>query len=76
MLKICHEVERLIVPKFRDLSSHWAKADIEKLYSLGILDEQSNFFSPNTPMQRYDFAIAIGKAVDLRVLQEDEKVKK
>lgn len=63
-------IERLIVPKFRDLSAHWAKADIEKLYSLGILDDQSNFFSPNTPMQRYDFAIAIGKAVDLRVLEE------
>lgn len=68
-------IERLIVPKFRDLSAHGAKDDIEKLYSLGILDDQSNFFSPNTPMQRYDFAIAIGKAVDLRVL-EDKKSKK
>lgn len=66
-------IERLIVPKFRDLSSHWAKDEIEKLYSLGILDDQSNFFSPNTPMQRYDFAIAIGKAVDLRVLEETKK---
>ena len=61
------KVERLIVPKFRDLSAHWARPSIEKLYSLGIFDDQSNFFSPNTPMQRYDFAIAIGKAVDLRV---------
>lgn len=69
-------VERLIVPKFRDLSSHWAKDEIEKLYSLGILDEQSNFFSPNAKMQRYDFAIAIGKAVDLRVLEDDKKKKK
>lgn len=68
-------IERLIVPKFRDLSSHWAKNDIEKLYSLGILDDQSNFFSPNTPMQRYDFAIAIGKAVDLRVLEETKSTK-
>lgn len=63
-------IERLIVPKFRDLSNHWAKESIEKLYSLGILDDQSNFFSPNTPMQRYDFAIAMGKAIDLRVLEE------
>ena len=60
-------IERLIVPKFRDLSSHWAKENIEKLYSLGIFDDQSNFFSPNTPMMRYDFAVAIGKALDLRV---------
>lgn len=63
-------IERLIVPKFRDLSNNWAKESIDKLYSLGILDDQSNFFSPNTSTQRYDFAIAIGKAIDLRVLEE------
>lgn len=61
------KVERLIVPKFRDLSAHWAKPSIEKLYSLGIFDDQSNFFSPNTAMKRYDFAVAVGKAIDLRV---------
>lgn len=69
------KLERLIVPKFRDLSSHWAKSHIEKLYSLGIFDEQSNFFSPNTPMGRYDFAVAIGKAVDLRVEVGNSKKK-
>lgn len=68
-------IERLILPKFRDLSSNWAKESIEKLYSLGILDDQSNFFSPNTPMQRYDFAVAVGKAIDLRVLEEKTKKK-
>lgn len=61
------KLERLIVPKFRDLSSNWAKPSIEKLYSLGIFDDQSNFFSPNTAMKRYDFAVAVGKAIDLRV---------
>lgn len=63
-------IERLVVPKFRDLANHQAKDAIEKLYSLGIFTDNSNFFSPNTPMQRYDFAIAIGKAIDLRVLDE------
>ncbi len=63
-------VERLIVPKLRDLSNHWAKDDIEKLYSLGILDESSQFFSPNTPMQRYPFTVGVLKAVDLRVLEQ------
>lgn len=63
-------IERLIVPKFRDLSNHWAKDHIEKLYSLGIFDEEANFFSPNTPMTRLDFTAAIGKAVDLRVLDD------
>lgn len=64
-------IERLIVPKFRDLSNHWAKDSIEKLYSLGVFNDNSNFFSPNTPMTRLDFTIAIGKAIDLRV--EDQK---
>ena len=67
------KIEMLKIPKFRDLSSNWAKENIEKLYSLGILEDQSNFFSPNTPMQRFDFAVAIGKAIDLRVLEETTK---
>ncbi|MEG0471886.1 MAG: S-layer homology domain-containing protein [Solibacillus sp.] len=70
------KVEMLKIPKFRDLSSHWARGSIEKLYSLGILDDQSNFFAPNSPMVRYDFAIAIGKAIDLRVLEDTSKKKK
>ena len=63
-------IERLIIPKFRDLSKHYAKGAIEKLYSLGIYSDASNFFSPNTPMKRIDFTTAIGKAVDLRVMEE------
>lgn len=70
------KLEMLKIPKFRDLSSNWARVNIEKLYSLGILDDQSNFFSPNTPSQRYDFAIAIGKAIDLRVLEDQNARKK
>jgi len=68
-------IERLIIPKFRDLTNHYAKNAIEKLYSLGIYSDASNFFSPNTPMKRIDFTTAIGKAVDLRVM-EDNKSKK
>ncbi|MEK4484749.1 S-layer homology domain-containing protein [Psychrobacillus sp. FSL H8-0484] len=68
-------IERLIVPKFRDLSNHWAKDDIEKLYSLGIFDESSSFFSPNTPMKRYQFTIGVLRAVDLRVLEQPKNKK-
>ena len=63
-------IEMLKLPSFRDLSTHWARTSIEKLYSLGVLDDDSNFFSPNTSAERYDFAISIGKAIDLRVLEE------
>lgn len=69
-------IERLIVPKFRDISKHWSKPNIEKLYSLGILDESSNFFSPDAAMKKDLFTIGVAKAVDLRVLEEKTTKKK
>lgn len=62
------KIERLIVPKFRDIAKHWSKPNIEKLYSLGIFDESSNFFSPDAAMKKDQFTISVAKAVDLRVL--------
>lgn len=64
------KIERLIVPKFRDTANHWSKPNIEKLYSLGILDESSNFFSPDAAMKKVLFTVGVAKAVDLRVLEE------
>lgn len=64
------KIERLIVPKFRDIASHWSKPNIEKLYSLGIFDESSNFFSPDAAMKKDQFTVSVAKAVDLRVLDE------
>lgn len=72
-LEYMPRIERLVVPKFRDISKNWAREDIGKLYSLGIFDDNSNFFSPNSFITRYDFTIAIGKAIDLRVLEENVK---
>lgn len=66
-------IERLIVPKFRDLNKHWAKDSIEKLYSIGVFDETSQFFSPNTPMNRYQYTIGVLKAVDMRVYDTKNK---
>lgn len=70
------KIERLIVPKFRDLNKHWAKDHIEKLYSLGVFDETTQFFSPNTPMKRYQYTVGILKAVDVRVLEDPKSKKK
>ncbi|TQR18292.1 S-layer homology domain-containing protein [Psychrobacillus soli] len=70
------KIERLIVPKFRDIANHWSKPNIEKLYSLGILDESSNFFSPNAAMKKDLFTVGVAKAVDLRVLEEKPTNKK
>ncbi|WP_438315761.1 S-layer homology domain-containing protein [Sporosarcina sp. FA9] len=74
--KMVSKIERLIVPKFRDLSGNWAKDHIEKLYSLGVFDESTQFFSPNTPMKRYQYTIGVLKAVDIRVLEEAKSKKK
>ena len=57
------------------VSKHWAKDDIERLYSLGVFDEKSQFFSPNTPMKRYQFTVGVLKAVDIRVLEQPKKSK-
>lgn len=66
-------IERLIIPKFRDLNGHWAKEDIEQLYALGVFDDASSFFSPGTQMNRYPFIVGIMKAADVRVLEEPEQ---
>lgn len=66
-------IERLIVPKFRDLTYSSAKEEIEKLYSLGIYDESSQYFSPGKPMTRYQFAVGVLRGVDLRVMEEPKK---
>ncbi len=68
-------IERLIVPKFRDLSGNWAKDHIERLYSLGIFEESSPFFAPNVPMNRYEFTVGVLKAVNLRVLEQPKNQK-
>ncbi len=67
------KIERLIVPKFRDLSGHWAQADIEKLYSLDVLEESGDFFSPDVPMTRMEFIKGVMKACNIRPEMEDNK---
>ncbi|RKD22015.1 S-layer homology domain-containing protein [Caminicella sporogenes DSM 14501] len=66
--KMVPKIERLIVPKFRDVNGHWAESYIEKLYSLDVFDEKSEFFTPDIPMTRLEFTRAIIKACDIRTL--------
>lgn len=67
------KIERLIVPKFRDLGGHWAENHINKLYSLDVFDEVSTFFVPDVPMNREEFTKALMRASDIRPSQEPEK---
>lgn len=65
-------IERLIVPKFRDLGGHWAEDHINKLYSLDVFDEVSDFFVPDVPMTREEFIRAVIRASDIRPNQEED----
>lgn len=67
------KIERLIVPKFYDTRGHWAQDSIEKLYSLDVFTDNSAFFVPDAPMTRMEFARAVVKACDIRVMTEDKK---
>lgn len=69
-------IERLIIPKFRDIGGHWAEDDIRKLYSLDVFTGSNQFFAPDVPMTRADFTIAIIKACDIRTMQEGKTVKR
>lgn len=67
------KLERLIVPKFRDLGGHWAQSYIEKLYSLDVFDENGEFFSPDLPMNRMEFTKGVIRACDIRTYIEVPK---
>ncbi|MDK2933976.1 MAG: hypothetical protein PWP27_1786 [Clostridiales bacterium] len=71
--KMVPKLERLIVPKFRDTGGHWAQKYIEKLYSLDVFDEDSQFFTPDAPMTRQEFTRGIIKACNIRPTLEEKK---
>lgn len=53
----------LITPKIRDIGGHWAEDDIVLLASLQVFDDNSEFFVPDLPITRLDFAKAISNAI-------------
>ena len=72
---ISPKLERLILPKFRDLGGHWAQEDIEKLYSLDVFDNTGTFFAPDVSINRADFIKAVIKACDIRTSFDAPKPK-
>ncbi|HHV18679.1 MAG TPA: S-layer homology domain-containing protein [Thermoanaerobacterales bacterium] len=74
--KMVPRVERLPVPKFRDVMGHWAEEYITKLYSLDVFDESPNFFTPEVPMTRVEFTKGVIRACDIRSSMEDDKNKR
>ncbi len=63
-------IQRLILPKFRDLGGHWAEEDIKKLYSLNVFQDTSAFFLPDAPMTRMDFVRAVMRSCNIQPQQD------
>jgi len=53
----------LITPKIKDIGGHWAEEDIMLLNSLQVFDDNSEFFGPDLPITRLEFARAISNAI-------------
>lgn len=70
------KVEKLLIPKFRDIGGHWAEESIKQLYSLDVFTGSSQFFAPDAPISRIDFIRALIKACDIRTNQESGVGKK
>jgi hypothetical protein len=70
------KVERLPVPKFRDVMGHWAEEFITKLYSLDVFDESHNFFTPEVAMTRAEFTKGVIRACDIRTSMDDDSQKR
>jgi len=71
-LEMSPRIERLVVPKFRDVAGHWAQDDIEKLYSLDVFEGTPAFFAPDAPMTRAEFTRAIVKGANMRASIEEK----
>jgi hypothetical protein len=71
--KMVPKVERLIIPKFKDIGGHWAEEYIKKLYSLDVFDENSAFFTPDIPFTRGEFTKGIIRVCSMRPSLEEEK---
>lgn len=69
--RLLPQVERLVVPKFRDIGGHWAEEDINKLYSLDVFAGNSLFFVPDVPITRMEFTKAVINASDIRVSADE-----
>ncbi|MCT4618977.1 MAG: S-layer homology domain-containing protein [Marinisporobacter sp.] len=71
--KMVPKVERLIIPKFKDIGGHPAEEYIKKLYSLDVFDENSAFFTPDIPFTRGEFTKGIIRVCNIRPSLEEAK---
>ena len=62
--------------KFIDINNHWAKSDIEEMYSKGIVaGVTENTFEPDRPVTRAEFAALVARALNLTATGEGQEWK-
>ncbi len=61
--------EQLIAPNVEFLKSHPAQSDIEKLFSMQILEGDPKLYKPEQTMTRGQFVAAVAKAIKLPIEQ-------
>lgn len=59
------KVEAGNIPEFYDIRTHWARQDVERLTALGIIKQDGNYFWPQAPIRRLDFALALGRLLNV-----------
>ena len=55
-------IESLVIPKYKDIESHWAEETVFLLGSLKILDSE-NYFAPDAPITRLEFARTLARSI-------------
>ena len=66
-------VQRMIIPKFKDVGGNWAQEAIEQLYSCEVFSGDTQFFVPEVPITRGDFLAAVVRACDMRASDSGKK---
>ncbi len=62
--------------KFIDINNHWAKSDIEAMYSKGIVaGVTENIFEPDRPVTRAEFAALVARALNLTAAADGQEWK-
>ncbi len=65
----------LPIPEYTDITGYWAEKDINRLFSLGVMDSDTKYFNPRTLINRAEYAKALVKACGLEEEQKPQKPK-
>lgn len=62
-----------ITPKIKDIGGHWAENDIFLLASVGVYDSIPNYYMPDLPISRIEFAKLLTRAITDELNKYDDE---